>query len=94
MKYGRQHDAAALAVAGLASVRNIHDEIEIGYDADPVDVTRLVQNALDRNALVADDSDVSVDTSGNTVTLSGHVRTCVTTAAELGAFLGEHGHVA
>ena len=35
----------------------------------------LVQNALDRNALIADDSDVSVDATGNTVTLSGHVRT-------------------
>ena len=56
LKYGGQRDAAALAVAGLTSVRHIHDEIEIGYDADPVDVTWLVQNALDRNALVADDS--------------------------------------
>ncbi len=53
LKYGRQRDAAALAVAWLTSVRNIHDEIEIGYDADPVDVTWLVQNALDRNTLVA-----------------------------------------
>jgi len=31
-----------------------------------------VQNALDRNALAADDSDVSVNNSGNSVTLSGH----------------------
>jgi hypothetical protein len=53
LKYGGQRDAAALAVAGLISVRHTHDEIEIGYDADPVDVTWLVQNALDRNALVA-----------------------------------------
>ena len=45
------------------------------YDANPVDVTWFVQDALDRNALVDDDSDVSVDTSGNTVTLRGHVRT-------------------
>jgi osmotically-inducible protein OsmY len=28
-----------------------------------------------RNALIPDDSDVTVDTSGNTVTLAGHVRT-------------------
>jgi hypothetical protein len=30
----------------------IHGEIEIGYDADSVDVTWLVQDALDRDALV------------------------------------------
>ena len=34
----------------------------IGYDADPVDVTWHVQEALDRYALIPDDSDVSVDT--------------------------------
>jgi len=39
LKYSGQRDAAALAVAGLTSVRYIHDEIEIGYDADPVDGT-------------------------------------------------------
>ena len=38
-------------------------------------MTRLVRDALDRNALVDDDSDVSVDASGNTVTLRGHIRT-------------------
>jgi osmotically-inducible protein OsmY len=75
VKYGRQRDAAELAVAGLTGVRNVKDDIDISYDADPVDVTWLVQGALDRNALVDDDSDVSVDTSGNTVTLRGHVRT-------------------
>jgi osmotically-inducible protein OsmY len=75
VEYGRQREAAELAVAGLAGVRNIEDDIDISYDADPVDVTWLVQDALDRNALVADDSDISVDTAGNTVTLRGHVRT-------------------
>jgi osmotically-inducible protein OsmY len=73
--YGTERAAAELAVAGLTGVRNIKDDIDISYDADPVDVTWFVQNALDRNALVDDDSDVSVDTSGNTVTLRGHVRT-------------------
>ena len=43
--------------------------------ADPVDVTLNVRDALDRYALIPDDSDVTVDTSGNTVTLAGHVRT-------------------
>ena len=75
VKYGRQREAAELAVAGLTGVRNINDDIEISYDADPVDVTVLVQSALERNALIADDSDVSVNTTGNTVTLRGHVRT-------------------
>jgi osmotically-inducible protein OsmY len=75
VKYGRQRQAAELAVSGLTGVRNVRDDIDLSYDADPVDVTLLVQSALDRNALIADDSNVSVDTTGNTVTLSGHVRT-------------------
>jgi osmotically-inducible protein OsmY len=75
VKYGRQRQAAELAVSGLIGVRNVRDDIDLSYDADPGDVTVLVQNALDRNALIADDSKVSVDTTGNTVTLSGHVRT-------------------
>ncbi len=75
VEYGRQREAAERAVAGLVGVRNVKDDIDISYDADPVDVTWFVQDALDRNALVAGDSDVAVDTSGNTVTLRGHVRT-------------------
>jgi osmotically-inducible protein OsmY len=75
VEHGRQREAAELAVARLAGVRNVRDDVGVSYDADPVDVTRLVQDALDRNALVADDSDVSAGTSGNTVTLRGHVRT-------------------
>ena len=85
VEYGRQRNAAELAVAGLVGVRNIKNDIDISYDADPVDVTWLVQNALDRNALVDDDSDVSVDTSGNTVTLRGHVRTWAERDAVVGA---------
>jgi osmotically-inducible protein OsmY len=73
--YGSERTAAELAVAGLTGVRNIKDDIGIAWDADPVDVTVLVQDALDRNALIPDDSDVMVDTDGNTVTLTGHVRT-------------------
>jgi osmotically-inducible protein OsmY len=73
--YGSQRDAAETAVAWLTGVRNVKDNIEISYDANPVDVTIVVQDALDRNALIPDDSDVLVDTNGSTVTLSGHVRT-------------------
>jgi osmotically-inducible protein OsmY len=75
VSYGSERAAAELAVSGLAGIRNLKDDIEIGYSADPVDVTLLVQDALDRYALIADDSDVVVDTEGNTVTLAGHVRT-------------------
>jgi osmotically-inducible protein OsmY len=84
-EFAAQREAAELAVAGLTGVRNVRDEIEITYDADPVDVTGLVQDALDRNALVEDDSDIHVDTSGNTVTLGGHVRTWAEHDAAVGA---------
>jgi osmotically-inducible protein OsmY len=85
VKYGRQRQAAELAVSGLIGVRNVRDDIDLSYDADPGDVTVLVRNALDRNALIADDSKVSVDTTGNTVTLSGHVRTHAEHDAVVGA---------
>jgi osmotically-inducible protein OsmY len=73
--YGTERTAAEQAVTYLTGVRNIKDDIEIGTDADPADVTLDVQDALDRYALIPDDSDVAVDASGNTVTLTGHVRT-------------------
>jgi osmotically-inducible protein OsmY len=73
--YGAQRSAAELAVTGLTGVRNVMDEIEIGCNADPIDVDIIVQDALDRYALIPDDSNLVVETSGNTVTLSGNVRT-------------------
>jgi osmotically-inducible protein OsmY len=75
VRYGSERAAAELAVAWLTGVRNIQDEIDIAWDADPVDVTLSVREALDRNALILDDSDVTVDAEGNTANLSGHVRT-------------------
>ena len=75
VRYGHQRAAAKATVATLTGVRNVRDDIEISWDADPVDVTIAVQDALDRNALIPDDSDVGVDTDGNAVTLTGHVRT-------------------
>jgi osmotically-inducible protein OsmY len=75
VSYGAERTAAQDTVAGLIGVRNLSDDIEISNDADPVDVTGYVQDALDRYALIPDDSDVAVGTDGNTVTLSGHVRT-------------------
>jgi osmotically-inducible protein OsmY len=85
VKHGPQRAAAELAVAGLTGVRNVRDDIEIGYDADPAGVAAGVQDALDRYALIADDSDVGVYTSGNTVTLTGHVRTWAEHDAVVGA---------
>jgi osmotically-inducible protein OsmY len=73
--YGSQRDAAEQAVGVLAGVRNVRDDIEIAYAADPVDIDLHVQEALGRSALVSDDSDVKVGTRGTTITLTGHVRT-------------------
>ena len=72
--FGPQRAAAESVVAGLTGVRNVNNEVEVWDDADPIAVTVRVQDALDRNALIPDDSDVFVDTNGNTVTLTGHVR--------------------
>ena len=83
--FAAQRTAAELAVNGLTGVRNVRDEIVINFDTDPADVTILVQDALDRNALIVDDSDVVVDTVGNTVTLAGHVRTWAEHDAAMGA---------
>jgi len=73
--FGTQKAAAAEAVAGLVGVRNIRNTIEIDNTADPIDVLMTVQDALDRNSLVGDDSDVRVDTDDHSVTLTGGVRT-------------------
>jgi osmotically-inducible protein OsmY len=75
VEYGAERAAAERAVAGLTGVRNVRDEIEISYPADPADVDLHVQEALDRSALVPDDSDVKAATDGSTITLTGHVRT-------------------
>ncbi len=75
VNYGAERTSAEQAVTYLTGVRNVRDDIEISIDADPIDVTLSVQDALDRYALILDDSDVAVGTSGNTVTLTGNVRT-------------------
>jgi osmotically-inducible protein OsmY len=75
VRHGPERTAAEQAVMYLTGVRNVRGDIEISVDADLAGVTGNVQDALDRYALVLDDSDVTIDTSGNTVTLTGHVRT-------------------
>jgi osmotically-inducible protein OsmY len=69
-----QSDAATEAVSGLTGVRNVKNDIRLVVEADAIDVTLLVQSALDRWAMILDDSQVYVDTDHDTVTLSGHVR--------------------
>ena len=73
--YGTERAAAEAAIAGLIGVRNVADDIDIAYAADPVDVDLHVQEALDRSAMVPDGSDVSADTKDGIITLTGHVRT-------------------
>jgi len=85
VSYGAERTTAEDTVAGLSGIRNLRDDIEISNDADPVDVTGYVQHALDRYALIPDGSDLTVDTDGNTVTLSGHVRTWAEHDAVVGA---------
>ena len=91
MSYGTERAAAEAAVAGLAGVRNVWNDIEISYGIDPVDVDLHVQQALDRSALVPDGSDVKAGTKDNVITLTGHVRTWAEHDAVLGAALMARG---
>jgi len=71
--YRFQRDAAEQLVAGLTGVRGIVNDIEVFSYAEAADVTNLVQGALDRYALIDDTSEIEVDASEGTVTLTGHV---------------------
>ena len=85
VSYGTQRAAAEAAVVGLTGVRNVIDDIEISYAIDPVDVDLNVQQALERSALVPDDSDVKTETKDGIITLTGHVRTWAEHDAVVGA---------
>jgi osmotically-inducible protein OsmY len=85
VQYLTQRAAAETAVAGVVGVRNVANEIEISYVIDPVDVDLHVQEALERSALVPDDSDVTPDTRDGVITLTGHVRTWAEHDAVVGA---------
>jgi osmotically-inducible protein OsmY len=69
-----ERDAAERAIAELAGVRSIIDDIEIFSDVEVADVTDLVQAALERYALIPIGCDVRVEASDGTVRLTGHVR--------------------
>lgn len=70
-----QRDAAEQAVAGVTGVRGMVDDIEIFSDVEAANVTDLVEDALFRYGLLADDSDIQVGASDGAVTLTGHIRT-------------------
>jgi osmotically-inducible protein OsmY len=74
VRYRFERDAAEDAVARLTGVRGIINDIEVSSDVEAADVTYLVQDALDRYSLIPDDSDVMVNASDGTITLTGHVR--------------------
>ena len=63
VNYGYQRAAAESAAAGLVGVRHINNKIKVTYDTNPPDITRQVQDALARQALIPD-SDVAAVTSG------------------------------
>jgi osmotically-inducible protein OsmY len=85
VSYISQRAAAEEAVAGLIGVRNVNNQIEISYAIDPVDVDVNVHQALERSALVPDDSDVASQTKDGVITLTGHVRTWAEHDAVVGA---------
>jgi len=85
VSYISQRAAAEAAVAGLAGVRNVINDIEVSYVMDPVNVDVNVQQALERSALVPDGSDVTSDTKDGIITLTGHVRTWAEHDAVIGA---------
>jgi osmotically-inducible protein OsmY len=85
VSYLTERAAAEAAVTGLTGVRNVMNDIDISYVIDPVDVDLHVQEALDRSALVPDNSDVKSDTKDNVITLNGHVRTWAEHDAVVGA---------
>ena len=85
VSYLTERAAAEAAVAGLTGVRKVRNDIDISYVIDPVDIDLHVQQALDRSAMVPDDSDVTSDTKDGVITLTGHVRTWAEHDAVVGA---------
>lgn len=85
VKYGSQREAAESAVSGLTGVRAVSDETDLVFDVDPDEVNRLISEALRRHAVPPDDSSVVAIASGNTVMVSGRVRTREQRDAVVGA---------
>ena len=90
VKFGSQRGAAESAVSGLTGVRDVRDEIDLVFDVDPAEVNRLVNESLRRHTVPPDDSSVTAIASGNTVMLSGRVRTQAQRDAVVGAAWRAH----
>ena len=90
VKYGGQREAAESAVSGLTGVRAVSDETDLVFDVDPDEVNQLIREALRRQADPADDSSVVAIASGNTVMVSGRVRTQAQRDAVVSAAWGGH----
>ena len=71
--WGYQKDAAANAIRYLSGVRGVSNSITIKSKVTAARVETAIQSAFERNALV-DAKKIHVETSGNKVTLRGHVR--------------------
>jgi osmotically-inducible protein OsmY len=85
VKYGSQRGAAETAVSGLTGVRDVRDKTDLVFDVDPGEVNRLVGEALRGHAVPPGDSSVVAVATGNTVMLSGRVRTQAQRDAVVGA---------
>jgi osmotically-inducible protein OsmY len=85
VKDGGQRAAAESTVAALTGVRNVRDETDVVLDVNSEEVNRLVSEALNSTAAPSDDSSVSAIVTGNTVMLSGRVRTKEQRDAVVGA---------
>lgn len=92
--YWRQRAAAESAVTGLTGVRNINNEIAVLHDTDPADVRWHIRRALERCAPSPDETEVTTNVSGNTVILTGHVRTSAERDTVLDAAWLAHGVMA
>jgi osmotically-inducible protein OsmY len=93
-KYDSQREAAESAVSGLTGLRHVTDKIDLVFDVDADDLNRLVREALHRQTEPPDDSSVVAIASGNTVMLSGRVRTQEQRDAVVSAAWRGHGVMA
>lgn len=83
--HAAQRLAAVDRVRGLTGVSNVFDDVRISDPQTLEDVVQRITEALDRSALVPDDSDVEVGLADSTVTLLGSVTTWAEHDAVVGA---------